>query len=77
VGVFCAFITAGVQGVSGGSAVRKLSIAGESEASRFAPSRGNRPARRRSFFDDHGHLHGSGTLCLTQTAAMYRRWVAI
>jgi hypothetical protein len=34
VGVFCAFIAAGVQGVSGGSALRKLSIAGESEASR-------------------------------------------
>ena len=33
VGVFCAFIAAGVQGVSGGSALRKLSIAGESEAS--------------------------------------------
>lgn len=34
VGVFCAFVAAGVQGVSGGSALRKLSIAGESEASR-------------------------------------------
>jgi hypothetical protein len=35
VGVFCAFVAAGVQGVSGGSALRKLSIAGESEASRL------------------------------------------
>ena len=35
VGVFCAFIAAGVQGVSGGSALRKLSIGGESEASRL------------------------------------------
>ena len=32
-GVLCAFVAAGVQGVSGGSALRKLSIAGESEAS--------------------------------------------
>jgi hypothetical protein len=35
VGVFCAFVAAGVQGVSGGSALRKLSIADESEASRL------------------------------------------
>ena len=35
VGVFCAFVAAGVQGISGGSALRKLSIAGESEASRL------------------------------------------
>jgi hypothetical protein len=35
VGVFCAFVAAGVQGMSGGSALRKLSIAGESEASRL------------------------------------------
>ena len=35
VGVFCAFVAAGVQGMSGGSALRKLSIADESEASRL------------------------------------------
>ena len=35
VGVFCAFVAAGIQGMSGGSALRKLSIAGESEASRL------------------------------------------
>jgi hypothetical protein len=35
VGVFCAFVAAGVQGMSGGTALRKLSIAGESEASRL------------------------------------------
>jgi hypothetical protein len=35
VGVFCAFVAASVQGISGGSALRKLSIAGESEASRL------------------------------------------
>jgi hypothetical protein len=35
VGVFCAFVAAGVQGVSGGSALRKLSIADEFEASRL------------------------------------------
>ena len=35
VGVFCAFVTAGVQGVLGGLALRKLSIADESEASRL------------------------------------------
>lgn len=35
VGVFCAFVAAGVQGMSGGSALRKLSIGGESEASRL------------------------------------------
>jgi hypothetical protein len=35
VGVFCAFVAAGVHGVSGGSALRRLSIAGESEASRL------------------------------------------
>jgi hypothetical protein len=35
VGVFCAFVAAGVQGMSGGPALRKLSIAGESEASRL------------------------------------------
>jgi len=73
VGVFCAFVAAGVQGMSGGSALRKLSIADESEASRLRHrvATGQRVAAL--FFDDHGHLHGSGTLCLTQTAAMYRR----
>jgi len=35
VGVFCAFVAAGVQGMSGGSALRKLSIADESDASRL------------------------------------------
>src|ERR1700737_3312018 len=35
VGVFCAFVAAGVQGMSGGSALRKLSIVDESEASRL------------------------------------------
>lgn len=35
VGAFCAFVAAGVQGMSGGSALRKLSIADESEASRL------------------------------------------
>ena len=35
VGVFCAFVAAGVQGMSGGSALRKLSTADESEASRL------------------------------------------
>jgi hypothetical protein len=35
VGVFCACVAAGVQGISSGSALRKLSIAGESEASRL------------------------------------------
>jgi hypothetical protein len=35
VGVFCAFVAAGFQGMSGGSALRKLSIADESEASRL------------------------------------------
>jgi len=35
VGVFCAFVAAGVQGMSGGPAIRKLSIAGEFEASRL------------------------------------------
>ena len=35
VGVLCAFVAAGVQGISGGSALRKLSIAGGSEASRL------------------------------------------
>jgi hypothetical protein len=35
VGVFCAFVAAGVQGMSGGSALRKLSIADESEVSRL------------------------------------------
>jgi hypothetical protein len=35
VGVFCAFVAAGIQGMSGGSALRKLSIADESEASRL------------------------------------------
>jgi hypothetical protein len=35
VGVFCALIAAGVQGMSGGPALRKLSITGESEASRL------------------------------------------
>ena len=33
VGVFCAFVAAGVQGVSGGSALRKVSITDEFEAS--------------------------------------------
>ena len=32
VGVFCAFVAAGVQGVSGGSALRKVSITDEFEA---------------------------------------------
>jgi len=35
VGVFCAFVAAGVQGVSGGSALRKVSITDEFEASRL------------------------------------------
>ena len=35
VGVFCAFVAAGIQGMSGGSALRKLSIVDESEASRL------------------------------------------
>jgi hypothetical protein len=35
VGVFCAFVAAGVQGVSGGLALRKLYIADEFEASRL------------------------------------------
>src|ERR1700732_2277661 len=35
VGVFCAFVAAGVQGMSGGSRLRKLSIVDESEASRL------------------------------------------
>jgi hypothetical protein len=32
-GALCALVAAGVQGVTGGSALRKFSIAGESEAS--------------------------------------------
>ncbi len=35
VGVFCAFVAAAVQGMSGGSTLRKLSTACESEASRL------------------------------------------
>jgi hypothetical protein len=35
VGVFSAFVAAGVQGISGGPALRKLSLAGESEVSRL------------------------------------------
>jgi hypothetical protein len=70
VGVFSAFVAAGVPGHIGRTGPAKALPCGRIRSVKIAPSRCNRPARRRSFFDDCGHVHGGGTLCLTQTAVM-------
>jgi hypothetical protein len=44
VGVFCAFVAAGVQGMSTGPVLRKVSIAGESEVLRHRVATGQRVA---------------------------------